>query len=87
MAPSDQGLLVVQLDTPAAEIFVDGQKVATRSRGVELPLPPGNHWVEIHNGRGKRLRRSLIVRQGQRALFALELPPNWLRPRLRLTGR
>lgn len=87
MKATNSGLLVIQLDTAAAEVFVDGQKVATHTRAVELPLPPGNHWVEIHNGRGKRLRRSLTIRPSQRTLFALELPQNWTRPHLPLTGR
>lgn len=83
LVPIREGRLVVEPTPPTASVTVDGRPLGSGRR--ELPLPPGEYWVEVSAGGHISARRAVQVGATGVARLAISLdrqPNRWLTPLL-----
>ncbi|MFW6051026.1 MAG: serine/threonine-protein kinase [Myxococcota bacterium] len=72
--PSQAGYLKVVVD-PWADVYVDGQKVATTPTARTIPLTPGKHFLKLDNPYYHELNREVRIRPGETEVVRAELEP------------
>ncbi|MDB4929604.1 MAG: hypothetical protein JWM10_2088, partial [Myxococcaceae bacterium] len=87
LAPIRDGRLVVEPTPATASVTLDGRPLGAGRR--ELPLPPGEYWVEVSAPGFVPARRAVMVGHAGVARLAIGLvrePNHWLLPLLLGTG-
>jgi len=74
VVPERAGSLEVVVD-PWAEVYVDGQHVATTPTARPISLPPGRHFLKLSNPYFEHVDREIRVRAGQTERVEVELAP------------
>jgi serine/threonine-protein kinase len=72
--PDRAGYIRVVVD-PWAEVYVDGQKVATTPTARAIPLPPGRHFIKLSNPYYDDVDRELRIRTGETEVIDVTLEP------------
>jgi serine/threonine protein kinase len=63
----------IQIDDPAAQVFVDGDKVRIENLGATVELKPGKHGVEIRRGDIVVKAHTFTVLKGDNPVLKLEV--------------
>jgi serine/threonine-protein kinase len=74
VVPERAGSLLVVAD-PWAEVYVDGQHVATTPTARPISLPPGRHFLKLSNPYFQHVDREIRVRPGELSRLEIELLP------------
>ena len=69
--------------TPWADVFVDGQRVATTPLARRLALPPGLRYFELTNPHFENRTFEVQVRRGETTQLSFELKRPAVQPRKR----
>ncbi len=72
--PRQAGFIHV-IAEPWAEVYVDGEHVATTPSAQRIPLPPGRHYVKFKNPYFKEQSTEIFVRPGQTQRLRVQLAP------------
>ena len=75
VVPSDAGYLKVVVD-PWADVYVDGQLVATTPTANPIPLSPGKHYVNLKNPYYIEQKTEVIIRLNKISTVDVRLRPN-----------
>jgi hypothetical protein len=59
----------------ATEIWIDGRLLPQPLVGVDNPLDPGNHRVEVHQSGREPIVREVLLREADRQQLVIELEP------------
>jgi serine/threonine-protein kinase len=78
--PATPGYLRV-LATPWAEVWVDGQRVATTPFARGIPLPPGKHYVTLVHPSASPEKRTAIIVPGETRTIDVVMNVSELGPR------
>jgi len=74
VGPGDLGYVRIVVD-PWAEVFVDGNHVATTPTARPIPLPPGRHFLKFENPYHRTVDREVEVVAGETLVVELALEP------------
>lgn len=58
-------LISASSDEPIAVLAIDGRALPEGLWGVEIPLDPGEHFIDARSSRGALSQRSIVVREGE----------------------
>jgi serine/threonine-protein kinase len=72
--PANAGFVRVVVD-PWADVYVDGEKVATTPTAQSIALSPGKHYVKYKNPYFKEQTQEIVVRPGETKLLEAQLEP------------
>jgi serine/threonine-protein kinase len=72
--PPRAGFLEVVVD-PWADVWIDGQKVATTPTAQRIPLPPGRHFLRLANPYYREEQREVRIRTDRTEIVEVELAP------------
>ncbi len=74
LLPERAGYLRIVVD-PWADVYVDGQKLATTPTAQRIPLSPGVHYLKLANPYFQELQREVRIRTGETQVVEVELEP------------
>jgi len=68
-----EGVLVLEVNELDVAVTIDGQQVQIESPDAGIPLPAGQHWLEVSKEGFYSQRQSLTVRRGERVVLVATL--------------
>jgi serine/threonine-protein kinase len=74
LSPARAGYLRVVVD-PWADVWIDGQKVATTPIARAIALSPGRHYVKLSNPYHREHQEAVRIRTGETEVVEVELQP------------
>jgi eukaryotic-like serine/threonine-protein kinase len=86
IVPKNAGYIQVVVD-PWADVYVDGELVATTPTSQRIALPPGRHYVKYKNPFYEERSTEIFVRPGELQKLEVSLTPKNGAPRAELDPR
>jgi hypothetical protein len=74
LVPRNAGYIEVVAD-PWADVYVDGELVATTPTSARIALPPGKHYVKYKNPYFQEQTAEIVVQKDQTQRLSAQLSP------------